>query len=291
MPTKKGTPKTRMPRSAKQATQQRNRRRQSPLFRQRLEKLISENGGSRNAFAKLIGVETPHVSKWCNEGVMPGGEKLRTIAKKTNVSVDWLLGFDVPQYRGEDRSKHTLEIDLAHLVARGVTNGLNSLDNRYDASMIEVDGPRLLAECVAQGVEDCFNHRTAMLKYTVLAHSVTGASADLFILGEALASTLTEDLQVGLGRAVAEQRRAQEHASEQLAQLSALVAGNRPIRWSRHALWPEVKHPSLHVLEWMNRAEPDQQRMFNTEPFLAASGQPTLEAMARQMAGRGGGQE
>ena len=103
---------------------------------------------------------------------------------------------------------------------------------------------------MAQGIQDCIKQRTAMLRYTALAHSVTGTSADLFILGEALASTLTEDLQVRLGRAVAEQRRAQAHASEQLALLSALVAGNRPVRWSRQARWPEVKHPTLHVLEW-----------------------------------------
>ena len=126
--------------------------------------------------------------------------------------------------------------------------------------MIELDAGRLLAECVAQGIEACANHREAMLAYTALANSVTGASADLFVLGESLASTFDPGPQVGQGNAVAKRAKRTGACIGAAAHLSAIINGNPFVRWSRYALWPEITKPTLHVLNWMPQAEPDDGR-------------------------------
>src|SRR5689334_1465733 len=102
MPRKSSTPTKRTARLSRAVTQERARRGRNVAFIARLEQLIEERcGGSRTAFAELVGVGTTHVTRWCVDGVMPGGSKLLEIAEATGVSVDWLLGFDVPRFRGE----------------------------------------------------------------------------------------------------------------------------------------------------------------------------------------------
>jgi transcriptional regulator with XRE-family HTH domain len=92
-------------------------------LRARLEELIGElPGGSRTAFAKLIGVQTSHVSKWCNGDVLPGAEMLWRIAELTKVSVDWLLGVQgAPKHPRRLRSDTALAADFAEYLEDELT--------------------------------------------------------------------------------------------------------------------------------------------------------------------------
>lgn len=51
---------------------------------------------------------------------IPRGTTLQTIAAKTGRSLDWLLGFDVPEFRGQTRSIADLADDVAAHVKRAI---------------------------------------------------------------------------------------------------------------------------------------------------------------------------
>jgi transcriptional regulator with XRE-family HTH domain len=61
----------------------------SLLFFSRLESLRGQR--SKASFCRDIGVSQPLYQKWAG-GSIPGGDKLKLIAKAGGVSVEWLLG-------------------------------------------------------------------------------------------------------------------------------------------------------------------------------------------------------
>lgn len=66
----------------------------------RLNELIQTRFTNKNRFAKIVGCSTASpVTGWVSGHNTPGGEKLKEIGEATGVSVDWLLGFDVPMDR------------------------------------------------------------------------------------------------------------------------------------------------------------------------------------------------
>lgn len=89
--------------------------------------IADQYGNSRTAFAQSLSdagkkdIGTTAVSGWCDHGIVPGGKHLALIANCADVSVDWLLGFEVPRRR-TDRE---LIGDLARELVR-------ELVNRYD---------------------------------------------------------------------------------------------------------------------------------------------------------------
>jgi len=89
-------------------------------FRDRLEVLIRKTG-SRYAFAQSLGIGTSHVSKWCDDGVVPGGEMLASIAAHFDLSLNWLICGAGPMLRDQIRTDTKLAADVARHVEREVT--------------------------------------------------------------------------------------------------------------------------------------------------------------------------
>lgn len=64
----------------------------SSTFRERFNKLYEESGLNQEEFGKKFGASKSQVFHWRNGGGEPDSEMLKTIAKATGVSVDWLVG-------------------------------------------------------------------------------------------------------------------------------------------------------------------------------------------------------
>jgi hypothetical protein len=97
---------------------------------------------------------------------MPNGDMLSRIARRTGVSVDWLLGFDAPQYRGQTRSDVNLAADLAAYIARNV---LQRLVRKYPGlGPPELDGSLVLREITRAATR---NHRAWAKRTAVLAEA------------------------------------------------------------------------------------------------------------------------
>lgn len=65
--------------------------REIPTFQDRLSELVIEYP-TTTAFAEYIGISRQTVGFWLNGNRVPDANSLVTIAKKMNVSTDWLLG-------------------------------------------------------------------------------------------------------------------------------------------------------------------------------------------------------
>lgn len=66
----------------------------------RLRELIDSHfAGSHTAFGSVAGVGATHVKRWLEGKSSPGSVKLIRISDATKVSIDWLLGCDVPADR------------------------------------------------------------------------------------------------------------------------------------------------------------------------------------------------
>lgn len=93
--------------------------------RNRLRRLIGERGESQGAFARACGVSPARVTEWLSGSQLPSADRLRTVAERTGVSLDWLLlgdGGDGPVmrgYRGERRTGEELAADVGlHVLPR-----------------------------------------------------------------------------------------------------------------------------------------------------------------------------
>jgi len=90
-----------------------------------IERFTARLGLSRAAGYLLAGsmtTERPRAT------ALPKAKTLIAIGRETGVSVDWLLGFDVPRFRSQDRSSATLEHDLAVELSRHIRARMASDD-------------------------------------------------------------------------------------------------------------------------------------------------------------------
>lgn len=131
-----------------------------------MQTLIAERaGGSRTAFAAMLGVGTTLVSKWCDHGTAPRLDTAAKIAEVTGVSVDWLLGFPVPQYTAQSRQNATLAEDFAAYLAREIAVKLSGIpDAPVAATDLEVDGARALENAVVRETDDCIRQRDQFVR-------------------------------------------------------------------------------------------------------------------------------
>ena len=150
---KSATPRKRKRNLASDLSDRNRSRVTSKVLSERLEQLVRvHSGGSRTAFAQLLGVGTSHISRWIDHRVEPGAAKLRIIATVTGVSVDWLLGFDVPPAR----DSRTETGDLAHALYRRLRSGAPLFAPLYllgdEGELATVPGqPQSLVDNVAAG--------------------------------------------------------------------------------------------------------------------------------------------
>lgn len=70
---------------------------------------------SNRAFARACGVHDRRVTDWLNHG-LPSAENLRQISDRFGISIDWLLGFDVPMQRNERAQIGALSIELGRVL-------------------------------------------------------------------------------------------------------------------------------------------------------------------------------
>lgn len=65
-------------------------------FQSRFNELLASYKGSDTDVANLLGVTKQAVSNWRNGSRSPRKDSIIDIAKKFHVSIEWLMGFDVP---------------------------------------------------------------------------------------------------------------------------------------------------------------------------------------------------
>lgn len=61
-------------------------------FKERLDKLVQENGGSVTGFAQAVGIQRQTITNYLAGKRMPTADMLLQIAQETKTSADWLLG-------------------------------------------------------------------------------------------------------------------------------------------------------------------------------------------------------
>lgn len=61
-------------------------------FKERLEKLVQESGGSVAGFAKAVGIQRQTITNYLLGVRMPTADMLLQIVQETKTSADWLLG-------------------------------------------------------------------------------------------------------------------------------------------------------------------------------------------------------
>jgi transcriptional regulator with XRE-family HTH domain len=109
----------------------------SLLFFHRLETLRGQR--SKAAFCRDIGVSPPLYQKWAG-GSIPGGDKLKLIAKAGGVSVEWLLGMDHSDETAEVREPPAAYSTPADRPAdRADASRLDDVVNRLDKMQTQID--------------------------------------------------------------------------------------------------------------------------------------------------------
>lgn len=80
-------------------------------FKDRLVELCEKSPMSDTDISKALGVSKQTLSSWRCGTRSPKGPTIETLARFFHVTVDWLMGFDVPM-DGEDKEKPIQEDEL-----------------------------------------------------------------------------------------------------------------------------------------------------------------------------------
>lgn len=158
------------------------------VFRRRLGSLVAKNGAdgkmSANAFAAKCGLTSSRrVSDWLEGGtMMPSADNLRRISEAFGVSVDWLLGFNVPMMRGSSTGKADLQLELALHVEHALAVRARGKPYAFHLATQIIDGGELLKAAIyaqVQLVEDAWRHASAYTRSGValLQHSLGQADS------------------------------------------------------------------------------------------------------------------
>lgn len=90
-----------------------DRRAAAPAFRDRLMSLIAQRGSTQAAFARAIGLDRSTLTQLLNDSAprLPRAETLVAIATACGVSVDWLLGLNLPEQATKASFGEVLQIE------------------------------------------------------------------------------------------------------------------------------------------------------------------------------------
>lgn len=111
-------------------------------------------------FAQELGSDWHHskVSGWVNRKAMPSAEALVAIARRFDVTTDWLLGAHeaAPQHPAQWRSEAALEDDLAAHVTREALMRLEGITEPWLVEVLDsmLHGETLLDHLVRVATED-----------------------------------------------------------------------------------------------------------------------------------------
>lgn len=91
-------------------------------LRARLRALIRTTSASQRSFATKCGIQPPRLTEWLTGDQLPRVEFLWRIARRTGVSLDWLLlgGSDSPLFRDSTAAAGSIEVELATVVRRHI---------------------------------------------------------------------------------------------------------------------------------------------------------------------------
>lgn len=127
-------------------------------IRERLRALIRVEGGSNRAFARRCGLTASRVSEWLGGEQLLSLARMRDIAERTGVSLDWLVMGECgsePVYRAQSRTQKELELDLAVAVRREIHRreaegafDLNGTHTRMSEESWWVDGRGVLQDAI-----------------------------------------------------------------------------------------------------------------------------------------------
>lgn len=126
---------------------------QTEIFLKRFKELY--DGEKQEILAKELGISQPTLSNWKNSGALkslPNADNLISIAKHSNVSVDWLIGLS--EHRNIDDCGNVLE--------------KNNNEDSADEQIIEktksedVKSPQTYSDFVKKNIQECY---TLMLNY------------------------------------------------------------------------------------------------------------------------------
>ena len=81
-------------------------------FQERLNELLDSDSRSYTAIAKDLGVSKQAVSSWRSGARSPKKSVIVKMARMYNVSLEWLMGFDVPKNFDEYKKVFIPDLDL-----------------------------------------------------------------------------------------------------------------------------------------------------------------------------------
>lgn len=154
------------------------------LFRLRLGSLVAKHGAdgrlSANAFTRKCGLTSSRrLTDWLEDGtMMPSADNLRRISDALGVSVDWLLGFDVPMMRGATMESGDLENEVALHVEHAIAAEIRDKPYAFYMANQTIDGAELLKSAVSvqmETIEDAWREATVLTESGIrLLTEVTG---------------------------------------------------------------------------------------------------------------------
>ncbi|MDB4912580.1 MAG: Bacteriophage repressor helix-turn-helix domain [Gemmatimonadetes bacterium] len=128
-----------------------------PGVANRLVILMKDRGDRCSAFARALGVATTTVSGWTSGTTSISAMHFVSIARVTNVSVDWLLLGDgdpeQPTYRSQSRSREALSADVAAYLVRVLEASLaRETPPGEETPRVAVEGDAMLRELIEFGI-------------------------------------------------------------------------------------------------------------------------------------------
>ncbi len=164
---------------------------QQVQFSKRIEWARKRFNLNQAEFAELIGTNLASVKRWerGRSANLPNGESLRAIAHRTEVDLNWLLGFgalDDPRLRGTDASPPALfdllaqhvRAEFRHRIRNGEFEDAGPIKPRFDEKLDEewpVDGEVLFTRMIdreAEGVRAWLRGETSEMMIRVLAADI-----------------------------------------------------------------------------------------------------------------------
>ena len=79
-------------------------------FKERLSHLCVEMNLSDSDIAKALGISKQTLSAWKCGTRSPKAPTIESVARHFGVSIEWLMGFDVPMEKGNEKSLTELEL-------------------------------------------------------------------------------------------------------------------------------------------------------------------------------------
>lgn len=204
-------------------------------FGLRLERAIRASGFSNTALAERIGAPwTPsQIGEYISGQRGPGIDALKGLSIVLDVSLDWLVFGEGPQFRGQSRAASTLETDFCAMLRREMATRVTNEEAAYVG---EADMTFNFGAIVDKLANDCAETLHSMVQDTTLAFQ---RALRTNRITELLQTEELESINRQSARRLA--REIHDDNAADLLKLARLVRGETadnkplPIRMTKHA--------------------------------------------------------